>query len=557
MQNSHDKLKVGLLVNGVNQRNLNGEIIKNIINNKKINIDTLIINKKTDKKSRLIYSLKKHSIKRLIEKILFKMLTEFEKFIFICFFKKFHFKEVNLDNDKIEKIHVNPIKSKLGGEESYSEQNVKAIKNRNLDIILRLDGGILKGEILKASKNGVISFHHGDNNLYRGLPAGFWEIYYRNPTTGFVIQKLNENLDAGDILFKGHFPTKFFYYYNQQFIYKQSAKYINQVFDQFINSESLNYLEKKDYKNKIFKDPDFFQLLKYIFSTYSFLLLKALQKLMRSREVWSVAFLKGNFDKNKLEKLKIIKNFENRFMADPFLIKVNGKNYIFVEDYSFKNKKGSISCYELNDIKENFLGKVIEEDFHLSFPFLFKYENNLYMCPETHEKNEIRIYQCDKFPLKWRYYKTLIKNIYAVDTVLFEKNSVWWLLTNTDSNKIDTLSELSIFYSKDGPLSNNWKPHKKNPVIVNANIARNAGLVLNNNSIYRMNQKVGFNIYGKEFDINIIKNINENNFVEEKIENIKPNFFKNIHGTHHLSYNEDYSVIDFVKRNYIFDKKDK
>jgi len=324
-----------------------------------------------------------------------------------------------------------------------------------------------------------------------------------------------------------------------------------------MSSESLNYLRKKDYKNKVFKDPDFFQLLRYAFSTYYFLLLKVFHKLMLSREVWCIAFLKGKFDKNKLGEFKIMKNFKNRFIADPFLIKVKGKNYVFVEDYSFKSKKGSISCYELDNMEEKFLGKVIEEDFHLSFPFLFEYENNLYMCPETHEKNEIRIYQCEKFPLKWRYFKTLIKNIYAVDTMLFEKNSVWWLLTNTDSNKIDTLSELSIFYSKEGPMSNNWKAHEKNPIIVDANIARNAGLVLNNNSIYRVNQKVGFNIYGKEFDINIIKNISENNFIEEKIDNVKPNFFKNIHGTHHLNYNEDYSVIDFVKRDYIFTGKNK
>ena len=46
-----------------------------------------------------------------------------------------------------------------------------------------------------------------------------------------------------------------------------------------------------------------------------------------------------------------------------------------------------------------------------------------------------------------------------------------------------------------------------------------------------------------------IKNINEDNFVEEKIDNIKPSFFKNIHGTHHMSYNEDYCVIDFVRRS--------
>ncbi len=548
MKNLHKKLKIGLMVNSLQQKNLNGEIIKNILNNKKIEINTIIINKKTKKKNTFLFLIKKYSIKRFIEKVLFRVLTIFEKFLFILLFKNFNFKKINLNDHKIQKLYVEPIESNFGTNHEYSDKDIGVIKNRNLDVILRLEGGILKGEILKVAKGGVISFHHADNDLYRGLPPGFWEVFYKNPTTGFIVQKLNENLDGGDVLFKGHVATKFFYYYNQQFVYKQSAKYISVVLEKFFNLESLNYLKKKDYNNKIFKDPNSFEILKYIISTYSFIFLKIIRKITLSKEIWHVAFLNGKFDKNKLEKFNIIKNYKNRFIADPFLIKIKNKNYIFVEDYSFKDKKGSISCYELNENKEKFLGKVIEENFHLSFPFLFEYKNNMYICPETSKKNEIRVYECAQFPLKWKYCKTLIKNISAVDTILFEKDSIWWLLTNTDSNKIDTLSELSIFYSKDGPLTNNWKAHKKNPIIVNANTARNAGLILEDNSIYRVNQKVGFNIYGQEFDINMVKNISENDFVEEKISNIKPNFFKNIHGTHHLSYNSDYSVIDFVKR---------
>ena len=62
--------------------------------------------------------------------------------------------------------------------------------------------GILKGKILETSKFGVISYHHGDNDFYRGVPAGFWEVYNKDPITGFIIQKLNNELDNGEILFK-------------------------------------------------------------------------------------------------------------------------------------------------------------------------------------------------------------------------------------------------------------------------------------------------------------------------------------------------------------------
>ena len=38
----------------------------------------------------------------------------------------------------------------------------------------------------------------------------FWEVYNKNPSTGFIIQKLNEELDKGDVLFKGSVITKLF-----------------------------------------------------------------------------------------------------------------------------------------------------------------------------------------------------------------------------------------------------------------------------------------------------------------------------------------------------------
>ena len=243
MKDLSKNLKIGLLVNDLQQKNLNGEIIESILNNKKINVDIIIVNKRIEQKNRFLFLIKKYSVKRLVEKVLFKALTKFEKFLFIFFFKNFDFKKVNLSENKIKKLYVNPIESNLGAKHEYSDEDIKRIKDRNLDIILRLEGGILKGEILKTPKNGVISFHHADNDLYRGLPPGFWEVFYRNPTTGFIIQKLNEDLDGGDVLFKGHILTKFFYYYNQQFVYKQSAKYINMVFEKFSNLKNLNYLD--------------------------------------------------------------------------------------------------------------------------------------------------------------------------------------------------------------------------------------------------------------------------------------------------------------------------
>ena len=51
------------------------------------------------------------------------------------------------------------------------------------------------------------SFHHDDEQVYRGGPPCFWEIYSGDPVTGSVLQRLTERLDGGVVLHKGWFRT--------------------------------------------------------------------------------------------------------------------------------------------------------------------------------------------------------------------------------------------------------------------------------------------------------------------------------------------------------------
>jgi len=45
--------------------------------------------------------------------------------------------------------------------------------------------------LLNASKYGVWSFHHADNSINRGGPAGFWEIIYKQPSGWSYITTIN------------------------------------------------------------------------------------------------------------------------------------------------------------------------------------------------------------------------------------------------------------------------------------------------------------------------------------------------------------------------------
>ncbi|MAJ85786.1 MAG: hypothetical protein CL687_02860 [Candidatus Pelagibacter sp.] len=541
------KHRIGILVKNLEQKNFNGELICSLLSNENIEIDTILVNTEGNNKNKILDIAKKYSFKRIFEKILFKFLIFFEKLIFNISNSNINFKKINLETLESKKIYLKPNIDTIKNIYTYSDNDIKKIVDRNLDALIRLESGIIKGKLLDSTKKGILSFHHADSDLYRGLPPGFWEVYFKNATTGFVIQKINEQLDGGELIFKGNTITKPYFFLNQQFVFKQSIKYLNNTLNDYLSNNNFKFLDKEPYKSKIYKEPKFKELFSYIFNTYFFILKKIYFKFAGFKEIWNICYTAQKFKKENLQNYKIINNHKKRFFADPFVVKFKDLNYIFVEDYSFKNRRGQISCFEINNNEEKFLGCVLSENFHLSFPFVFKFNDEFFMCPETKEKKEIRIYKCKKFPNEWAYFKTLINKINAVDTIIFEKNNIWWLITNTDKNNLEFSSELSIFYSEDGPLTTNWKAHKNNPVIVNANKARNAGFYNDGKNIFRVSQRIGFNTYGTGFDINTINDISKNSYTEILKEKINCNFFEDSIGTHHLTSIENFSAID-IKR---------
>jgi hypothetical protein len=431
----------------------------------------------------------------------------------------------------------------------YKNEDLNQIKNLNLDLLIRGGSGILQGDILNLCPLGIISFHHGDNDFYRGGPPGFWEVYNREPSTGFVIQRLNEVLDGGFIIFKGHVPTSFFYKLNVCKLFLKSSIFLHKTLENLSKgSVNLEFYKKKTYKSKIYKIPTIYVSILYLYKTLILGTKKLLNRIFGWSSKWNVAYqFINNWKDPILSKSIVIKNPKNSFLADPFVIKHNNKTVIFVEDYSFKTRKGKISAYEINSESYKKLGTAIEEKFHLSYPFLIEDKKDLFMVPETYQSKDIRIYRCMEFPLKWKLHKILISDISAVDTNIFKFNNKYWLFTNLDtSNSNDYSSELHIFYA-DNMESSEWKSHALNPVIFDSKKARNGGMIYSEKKqAYRVFQKQGFDNYGESLGISRIKTLTENEYEEEVCMNVSPDFFKNISGTHSFSYNSGVLVNDFA-----------
>jgi hypothetical protein len=556
-QNQFDqKLKIALIVDS----NISSKYVYDLAcwakKQGNLEVSSLIIQKKkcysSGKLKSTIIFLRKTGVKNLLEKIGHAFLVKIEKLLLKRNqIHKNHFNKCDLFDCINEIIDVEPIISKSGFIYRYSDNDIQKIKQKNIDVLIRCCSGILRGDILTVAKYGIISFHHADNKINRGGPPGFWEVFNKEDSTGFTIQQLTDELDGGNVLCKGYVATSYYYLLNQANLYNKANFYMKKVLSDLATNRKLpKKLDSFPYFNQLYKRPSLLIQFIYLYNLTVLIIDKTIQKfLLKKRLRWGVAFKFTNWRNLVMWKAIKIENPVNHFLADPFVISNNGKTYCFVEDFDYFLSRGCISLYELNETKAISYGKIISEPFHMSYPYVFEYQSKFYMVPETSQNRDIRLYEAEEFPRKWKLLKIIFKDIDAADTTIFEKDGLWWLFTNIDPvNSGDHGTELFIFYS-DNPLSEKWTSHPKNPVICDSLKARMGGMLFDNTSIYRISQKQGFNIYGKATNINKIVHLSTANYLEELEFTIEPNFFNNLKGTHHIHGNSNVTVFDFVEKS--------
>lgn len=472
---------------------------------------------------------------KILKKIFFRLIIFFENLILKLtqkhtdHLRKFDIKKIVKKEIIVKDLKKNKLNNKL----------LRNLKNEKFDILIRSCSNILTNDFFKISKFGIISFHHGDYTKFRGSPAGFWEVLKQEKNTGFIIQIINKGLDYGNIILEGFVQTKSFFLLNQAELYKKSNYYLKKILLNFSKNKKFFFIRKKK-KGKIYETPKVYNQIKYVYQT--------IKVLVKKIYLDKYNFKLAQFKLDNVNSPLIIKSDNKKFLADPFLVNYHNKTYCFAEEYDNTKKKGHIVCFDLD---KKVLDKkiILYENFHLSFPYIFKFKNNFFMCPDTSDISEIRLYKSTNFPLKWKFYKTIKKNIVSVDNIIFKKNKLWWLFTNIDrSNSNDFSHDLSIFFSKEGPLTDKWKNHPQNPIKINSIESRNAGIIFEKNKIIRVSQEQGFDNYGENINFHEIKLLNMKMYDEKKIKNKNYKIIKKILNNsdiHHFSKINNRIIVDF------------
>lgn len=204
------------------------------------------------------------------------------------------------------------------------------------------------------------------------------------------------------------------------------------------------------------------------------------------------------------------------------------------------------------DEKGNFTGPeiVLDRPYHLSYPFVFEYQDEYYMIPESSANRTIELYKSKSFPYKWEFEINLMEGVNAVDATVFYHNSKWWMFTNIVENEGASSWDELFLFSSDTLNNNKWQPHPQNPVVSDCKSSRPAGKIFcENGAIYRPSQNCSVR-YGYGFNICEITSLDEISYSEVLVSSVKPNWDNKIVGTHTFNRTKALHMIDasYVRR---------
>lgn len=238
----------------------------------------------------------------------------------------------------------------------------------------------------------------------------------------------------------------------------------------------------------------------------------------------------------------------DRFWADPCVVEHDGEYWVFFEELEYARGIGHLACMRMNeDGSHSGVIKVLEKPYHLSYPFVFDYQGQYYMVPETADNHTVELYRCEEFPHRWVFEKNLMEGVDAYDSTLLEHDGRWWLFASMRQHENCLTNEALYLFHADNPLSTDWQPHPQNPVVASASQARPAGrLFEKDGSLYRPSQNCA-GAYGKGLNINLIRQFDRQIYREETVHRCQPEGECDLVGMHTLDSRGRLTVSDAVQ----------
>jgi hypothetical protein len=435
----------------------------------------------------------------------------------------------------------------------FAAVDVADLKARNLDVLLWFgDRSRPRGQILHVARAGTWSLHLGDPGSRRGGPAGFWEVHERRPVTGAALEILVGDPDRTEILGRTSTATVLTSLKRtRNALIWTALPLLGRALGQLRREGVTRFLERvarendspSFYSNPRYRSPGVIDLLVHGARRGARLAdLVARQRI--SRQQWILYYGLADDLVQACWRLRPLAPPIDRFWADPHVLQLGSRYYVFVEEMLYARGRGRISVIEIDeDGRSGEARTVLEEPHHLSYPFVFEHDGDVYMVPESAERGTVDLYRATAFPDRWTFVEHLMTGLDAYDATLLLEHDRWWLFASVIKYPGAGSGELNL-YSSDRLIGGDWRLHPASPLSSLVTGSRPAGAVLRRNGrLYRPAQD-GSGRYGRAIKLYEIREVTEDTYREELVSSIEPAWNRRITRTHTLAHAGRLTVLD-------------
>jgi hypothetical protein len=421
-----------------------------------------------------------------------------------------------------------------------------------LDFVLQFDATAFPPELVRLTRFGIWSYDFDRE----ALPC-FGEVVAGSDRTEARLERLAETGKPDAILFRGWFGTcKASWVNNFDRVASGAAEFAARVCNQFAlgirtaPNEQLAEARVEQADPFSFARPGMRDAMARM-STHA---LGKLWELLFHLEIWNVGFCartvaeivrRGALGPEPIRWCS--PHTPGHLIADPFAFERDGIEHLLVEEYP-QGGKGTI-CRVVNSAGAGLeLQTELEEPFHLSYPYVFESEGELYCVPESYQARAVRLYR--RLGNHWQYEADLLTGVPLVDPTLFEHDGLYWILGSRQDDGAWGNLNLYAFYAHS--LRGPYQPHPLNPVKCDIGSSRPAGRpILVDGQLFRPAQDCS-RTYGGALVLNRIVKLSPTEYEELPQVRLEPRSnWPYASGLHTLNATRSGSVID--AKAFVFD----
>jgi hypothetical protein len=451
-------------------------------------------------------------------------------------------KTCNIETITLRRDEANNVKN--------AAADVARLQAQHLDILVQLAPAEWPDGLSDCTKHGIWTFHYAGYTPGESEAALFWNLYDGKLTSEFVLTSVN---GVRRVLHRGVVSNDLISWRRNlgldhrrraQSLLRCISKVSRYGWSEVASVDTDNDLPERP------RRPSMSGVMPYFLARWCVRAARRLWARIGFREQWFFVYSKDNFPTAgpspsktaRSDRFTSVRASGYRNCADPFLFERHGKTHLFFEEYE-EGQPGVICCAEFGE--DGALGKprqVLSRNYHLSYPFVFEWRDQVYMLPETQDNRSVEIYGAVEFPYRWELAAVLLNNVSAVDSTIFQYKDKLWLFAGGLSGEGTESNELSLFWANS--LFGPWQPHPKNPVVCDVRRARPAGsLFFDQGSLIRPGQDCTAR-YGYAISLNRVDELSETDYREVPLATILPDWMEGIHATHTLNRLGGMTVLD-------------